>query len=59
MSIQVKETKSVGGQIPEDLFWTFKQTYTNRRETATDAIIHAIQLYNDIPQNTDTENEVK
>lgn len=47
--------KSVGGKIPTDLFWKFKETYIKRRETATEALINAIQLYNDIENNNKEE----
>lgn len=57
MDPQNENTKSVGGKIPIDLFWKFKETYTKRRETATEALINAIQLYNDA--ETASEEEVK
>lgn len=55
MNTPIEETKSVGGKIPEDLFWKFKETYTRRRETATEALINAIRLYNDAVDETVTE----
>lgn len=59
MSNSEKMTKSVGGQIPTELFWRFKQTYAERHENATEALTHAIQLYIDAIPNTNTRNEVK
>ena len=40
--------KSVGGKIPETLFWQFKEAYAKRRESATEALENAIRLYIDI-----------
>lgn len=59
MNTPIEETKSVGGKIPEDLFWKFKETYTRRRETATEALINAIQLYNDALDENSSREEVK
>jgi hypothetical protein len=59
MNTPIEETKSVGGKIPEDLFWKFKETYTRRRETATEALINAIQLYNDALDENNSREEVK
>ena len=41
-------SKSIGGQIPEDLYWEFKEAQVNRHETATQALVNAIRLYVDI-----------
>lgn len=59
MSTLIEETKSVGGKIPEDLFWKFKEEYTKRRETATEALVHAIRLYIDAEQENISKEEVK
>lgn len=59
MNTPIEETKSVGGKIPEELFWKFKETYTRRRETATEALIHAIRLYNDAVDEGNNREEVK
>lgn len=59
MNTPIEETKSVGGKIPEDLFWKFKETYTKRRESATEALIHAIRLYNDAEDENSNREEVK
>lgn len=59
MNTPIEETKSVGGKIPEELFWQFKETYTKRRETATEALINAIRLYNDAEQDEKNREEVK
>ena len=59
MSNSVEMTKSIGGKIPTELFWHFKQTYAERHESATEALTHAIQLYIDAVPSTDTRNEVK
>jgi len=59
MSMSIEETKSVGGKIPEDLFWQFKAEYTGRRESATEALVHAIRLYIDAGQKNNSEEEVK
>ena len=59
MNTPIEETKSIGGKIPEELFWKFKETYTKRRETATEALINAIRLYNDAEDENDKREEVK
>lgn len=59
MNTPIEETKSVGGKIPEELFWQFKETYTRRRETATEALINAIRLYNDADHENVDREEVK
>ena len=59
MNTPIEETKSVGGKIPEELFWQFKEAYTRRRETATEALINAIRLYNDADQENKDREEVK
>jgi len=52
------ETKTVGGQIPVDLFWQFKTTYSGRHENAVTALIHAINLYIDaVPENDELGKE--
>ena len=38
-------SKSVGGQIPIDLYWAFKQAQVDRHESATQALENAIRLY--------------
>lgn len=48
MQEQTDNKKSVGGKIPETLFWQFKETYAKRRESATEALENAIRLYIDI-----------
>lgn len=48
--------KSVGGLVPTDLAWRFKAAYISRRETAQEALTHALQLYLDIgEENTKRE----
>lgn len=58
MSCQEKDTKSVGGQIPTELFWRFKQTHAERHENATEALTHAIQLYIDAVPSKIKNDEV-
>lgn len=59
MNTPIEETKSVGGKIPAELFWQFKETYTKRRESATEALAHAIRLYNEAVVENDIKEEVK
>ena len=42
------KTKNIGGPIPEELYWQFKQVQSSRKESATQALINAIRLYNEI-----------
>ena len=41
-------TKAVGGQIPIELYWEFKQAQVDRHESATQALENAIRVYIDI-----------
>lgn len=59
MNTPIDSTKSVGGKIPEKLFWRFKETYTRRRESATEALINAISLYCDDNIEENDREEVK
>ena len=45
---EAPKTKTVGGAIPEDLYWQFKQTCASRKEGTTQALINAIRLYNEV-----------
>lgn len=47
-SVEEIKTKTIGGAIPEDLYWKFKQVQTSRKENATQALINAIRLYIDV-----------
>lgn len=57
--MSTEETKSVGGKIPIELFWQFKENYTKRRESAAEALEHAIRLYNDAATESHSEEGVK
>ena len=46
--VKSKPSKAVGGQIPLELYWEFKEAQGVRHETATQALEHAIRLYIDI-----------
>ena len=48
-------SKSIGGQIPVDLYWKFKQAQVDRHETATQALVNAIQLYLDVVKGGDEQ----
>jgi hypothetical protein len=47
--------RSVGGLIPEDLFWEFKASRANRHESGNQAMENAIRLYLEL-DNTEKEN---
>lgn len=52
------KTKNIGGPIPEDLYWQFKQVQSSRKESATQALINAIRLYNEIDtREGDNQND--
>lgn len=42
-----KATKSIGGPIPEDLYWLFKKAQAERQESVGKALEIAIRLYVD------------
>lgn len=56
MQEQADSKKSVGGKIPEALFWQFKETYAKRRESATEALENAIRLYIDVDEISEQED---
>ena len=58
MQEQTDIKKSVGGKIPETLFWQFKETYAKRRESATEALENAIRLYIDVDEMNEQEGVV-
>lgn len=39
------ELKSIGGSIPAQLYWQFKEVQASRHESATKALENAIRLY--------------
>ena len=58
MQEQTDNKKSVGGKISEILFWQFKEAYTKRRESATEALENAIRLYIDVDQKHIQEDNI-
>ena len=50
------ETKTVGGPIPVDLYWSFKRTQAERKESATQALENAIRLYVDLITATEVKH---
>ena len=58
MQEQADSKKSVGGKIPEALFWQFKETSANRRECASEALENAIRLYIDVDEMNEQEGVV-
>lgn len=52
-----KETeKFIGGKVSPELYWRFKQAYTQRKESATEALNHAINLYLEISGGEEEQN---
>lgn len=51
------DSKTVGGAIPTELYWRFKQAQALRKETATQALENAILLYVEIDKEGETNNE--
>lgn len=49
-------TRSVGAQIPEDLYWKFVQARADRHESATKALEVAIMLYLDLVPDKNEED---
>lgn len=51
-------THSIGGIVPEELYWEFKKAHVARHESATKALEIAIRLYLDtIPDNYNNRKE--
>lgn len=44
---EIVETKTIGGPIPQELYWKFKSVQAARHETSTKALEIAIRLYCD------------
>lgn len=53
------KARSVGGYIPEDLYWEFKQVQAARHESTTKALEVAIRLYVDAIPGTQKDEEVQ
>lgn len=52
------DMRSIGGFIPADLYWKFKEAQASRHESATKALEVAIRLYLDaIPDEQENEEE--
>ena len=49
--------RSIGGSIPADLYWKFKEAQAARHESATKALENAIRLYVDVDAETQEEEE--
>lgn len=49
-------TKTVGGPIPSELYWRFKKTQAERKESATQALENAIRLYVEIDVTEEVVN---
>jgi hypothetical protein len=50
--------RSIGGSIPEDLYWEFKQAQVARRESTTKALEVAIRLYLDaVPEESQNKED--
>lgn len=50
------ERRSVGGLIPEDLFWEFKSARARRHESGPQALENAIRLYLEADSEGKKEN---
>ena len=55
MCSEKKDDKVGGEKVPKDLYRRYKQAYTQRKETATEALSNALQLYLEITQNEEGE----
>lgn len=43
--LEQEDTKLLGSQVPENIYWLFKNAAAQRKETMRDAIINAALLY--------------
>jgi len=48
-------TKMLGGLIPEDIFWKFKEIASKRKESMQDAVLNAAMLYIDVSSEINKE----
>ena len=46
-ALEKPNMRSIGGSIPEDLYWEFKKAQATRHESTTKALEVAIRLYLD------------
>lgn len=54
------KTRSIGGIIPEDLYWEFKRAQVDRRESTVQALEIAIRLYLEAaPKDTERKEETE
>ena len=51
--------RSIGGSIPEDLYWEFKKAQATRHESTTKALEVSIRLYLDaVPEVNEREEDL-
>lgn len=43
--LEQEDTKLLGSQVPENIYWLFKHAAAQRKESMRDAIINAALLY--------------
>ena len=46
------KTRNIGGAVPEELYWQFKQKIAERKEGNAQALTNAIRLYIEIDDNS-------
>lgn len=51
-------TKMLGGQVPESVFWKFKEIASKRKESMQEAILNAAMLYIEIEAEEEAEKNV-
>jgi negative regulator of replication initiation len=48
---KIEDTKMLGGNVPESIYWDFKKKATERKETMAEAIYNAAMLYIELKED--------
>ncbi len=52
-------TKMLGGLVPEDIFWKFKEIASKRKESMQEAILNAAMLYIEIEADEEAKKNAR
>jgi hypothetical protein len=52
-----EDTKLLGGQVPVNIYWQFKEIAAKRNESMSKAILHAALMYIDLQKEIDEGGE--
>lgn len=58
-TVKTEALRPVGGQVPEVIYWDFKKTAAERKETMQEALAHALMLYIEFKPEEDKDGLTK